>query len=109
MSNFGLWKSASAVVVMFDIANRLSFENVEIWLDSIRKGLSSSVPIVLVGNKIDRVEERMVDTEEAENYAASLGVRYYETSAATTIGVEHLFSTLGRILLGTLPAQMNTT
>ena len=50
------WKSASVVILVYDIANRASFENIDLWL----KELDSNSTIILVGNKSDLDNERKV-------------------------------------------------
>ena len=46
-----------------------------------------------MGNKSDLVNERIVSREEAETYAESEGMTYFETSAKTNSNVENLFKT----------------
>ena len=53
--------------------------------------------ISLVGNKID-LENRQVSKEEAEEFAKSQGLQYYEVSAKQNIGIESLFRSIAKIL-----------
>jgi len=54
------------------------------------------VPIVIVGNKKDKYQEREVSTEEAKGLAQGLGCDFYETSAKTNINVEAAYKSLVR-------------
>ena len=54
---------------MYDIAARLTYENVEKWLKELRDHADDSVTIMLVGNKCDLRHLRQVPIEEAERYA----------------------------------------
>jgi len=109
MSNFGLWKSANAVAVMFDVTSRPSFTSCDSWLQTVNLSVYSTALIVLVGNKIDREDERMVDKEEAEKFAKRHDMEYYETSAATQIGVEQLFHAIAQALLEKEQSQQDAT
>ena len=46
--------------------------------------------VVLAGNKIDK--ERLVTTEEGQQFADSIGVKYFETSAATDVNIDEMFT-----------------
>lgn len=58
---------------------------------------SDRVPIVLVGNKLDRINEREVDTREGEELAKRLGCAFVETSAKTREGLEKAYHTAVRL------------
>ena len=68
------YKGSDGILLLYDITNRKSFENIEIWIDSITESLGkkgdSKYVIILIGNKLDLVtegkEERKVSEEEAE-------------------------------------------
>ena len=99
MPNFGLWKSANAVVLMYDVTSRVSFTHCESWLEAVNSSAQTSAVVVLVGNKIDRSDERMVEQEEAAKFGADNGLPYYETSAAECTGVDQLFESLTKKML----------
>ena len=72
-------------MVMFDVTNPTSFENIRNWTESIKMHLSSelnSIPVIIIGNKIDLLE-REIKTDEAKKYCKELGFKYFETSAKT--------------------------
>lgn len=58
---------------------------------------SNRVPIVLVGNKIDRVHEREVETRHGEELARRLGCGFVETSAKTRENLEEVYCTAVRM------------
>jgi Ras-related protein Rab-6A len=51
-------------IVVFDLTNKQTFDNVGKWADDVRAERGSEAIIVLVGNKSDKVEERSVSSEE---------------------------------------------
>lgn len=56
------------------------------------------VPIMLVGNKSDRITERAVSTQEGHALARELGCEFVEASAKNCINVEKAFYDVVRIL-----------
>ncbi len=72
-------KSVQGIVVVFDLGNRKSFENVNYWLEEIKNNYKNVV-IVLFGNKCD-IDERAVTTEEIQKLVKENNLTYYETSA----------------------------
>lgn len=79
------YRTANGGVVVFDLQNRLSFENAKYWLEELRKNASHLQTIVLVGNKLDTAiaSGREVESHEAEQFAIYENCAYFETSART--------------------------
>ena len=63
------YKGAHGIVLIYDVTNKKSFENVSNWINQIREEVSDKVTIVLVGNKIDEEEKRVVTTEQGKKMA----------------------------------------
>jgi Ras-related protein Rab-1A len=95
------YRGAKGALLVFDITMRQSFVNVEKWFNQVRKFSGIDVPIILVGNKIDLVDSRMVSTDEVRVYAAQNGMPYYETSAKTDYAVTDVFQKLAELILTT--------
>jgi len=57
----------------------------------------ANIVLTLVGNKID-LESRQVRKEEAEEYARSIGIRYFEVSAKNNTGIDELFTAIATAL-----------
>ena len=86
---------SGAIIIIFDVANRESFENVtKEWHEDIKKVAVDDALIVLVGNKMD-LEKRMVSTGEGHKLAQQLGMAYIETSAKTGENIEEIFRMIG--------------
>ena len=82
-------KAVLGVIVVFDVTIRKTFENVNEWLEKIKEDLSDP-NIVIFGNKIDK-EGREISPEEAEKFAKSLNLKYFETSAKLSQGINEGF------------------
>ena len=85
------YKLAQGVVIVFDVTNELSFNNVKKWIESIYDHADQNVCKVLVGNKIDIEDERRITRKEAVELAKLYNIKYFEASARTKKGVEVFF------------------
>ena len=88
------YKGAHGIILIYDITNKKSFENVRTWINQIKEEVSEKVSIILVGNKIDDEEHRVVATEDGEKIAKELGLMFFECSAKTGENIEHAFNEL---------------
>ena len=88
------YKGAHGIIVMYDVTNRKSFDNVKAWVEQIREEVSNKVSIILVGNKIDDVEGRKVTTEEGQKMADECGLSFFECSAKSGDNIDHTFNEL---------------
>ncbi len=90
------YRNAVGGLLVFDLTNRNSFENIPGWLDEARycHGNDDEYVYVLVGNKCDDSEKRVVSNEEAEIFATKNGMKYIETSATTGSNVNNAFDLL---------------
>ncbi|MFX1277787.1 MAG: Rab family GTPase [Promethearchaeota archaeon] len=80
-----------AGIIVYDITNRESFENVKKWFNIITEVAFENIVLILVGNKVDLTETREISTEEGMELAKSLGVYYMETSAKTNENIDDVF------------------
>ena len=89
------YKGANGIILIYDITNLQSYENVKNWIAQIREQANPNVVIYLAGNKIDVVEElRMVKTEDGQKIADEFKLPFYETSAKSGINVNKIFEEL---------------
>ena len=93
------YKGAHAILVVFDITDRDSFDHVRNWMADIDKFAKEGVLRILVGNKCDLAHSRQVSMEEAKEIANKYGIKYIETSAKDTINIDDLFISTAKYLL----------
>ncbi|KAH0800346.1 Ras family protein [Histomonas meleagridis] len=93
------FRSALGVVLVFDITDRKSFDQLPRWLRDARLEADPHCSVILVGNKCDLAAERVVSKEEAEDFARTHELSYVETSAADNICIEEVFMRTGSDLL----------
>lgn len=78
-------------MIVFDISDRNSFDMITTWLQEIEHQTEKGVVKVLVGNKTDLDEHRVVTYEEAIQLSTQHGLKYFETSAKTGQNVKDVF------------------
>ncbi|XP_021261822.1 ras-related protein Rab-39B-like [Numida meleagris] len=91
------YRNSVGGLLLFDITNRRSFQNVHEWLEETKVHVQPyQIVFVLVGHKCDLDTQRQVTRHEAEKLAAAYGMKYIETSARDAINVEKAFTDLTR-------------
>ena len=88
------YRSSAAALVVFDITNRKSFEDIGVWVQEFRNVAGENTIVLLVGNKIDLASNRVITQEEAQEWAQKNNCIYHETSAMSGEGVKELFKVL---------------
>ena len=94
-----LYKGAAGIMLIYDITNRNTFDNVKKWVNSIKEEVTSKVVIILVGNKIDLDKKRQVQTDEGEQIAEEFDMPFFECSALTGENINSAFETLAKKLV----------
>jgi len=81
------FRNAQGIILVYDVNNLETFENLKYWLQSINLNLGDNFDIkkIIIGNKIDLPRE--VTKEEAEKFASQNNVAYFESSALENKGV----------------------
>eukprot|EP00076_Gallus_gallus_P032093 XP_024997631.1 ras-related protein Rab-37 isoform X4 [Gallus gallus] len=92
------YRDAQALLLLYDITSKMSFDNIRAWLTEIHEYAQKDVVIMLLGNKADVSSERMVRTEDGASLAREYGVPFMETSAKTGMNVELAFLAIAREL-----------
>jgi len=88
------YRGAHGIIVVYDVTDQVSFNNVKQWLQEIDRYACESVNKLLVGNKCDLTTKKVVDTNTAKEFADGLGIPCLETSAKSATNVEQAFTTM---------------
>ncbi|GBC13065.2 small G-protein Ras2 [Rhizophagus irregularis DAOM 181602=DAOM 197198] len=92
-------RDGEGFLLVYSISSRSTFERVERFRDQItRVKDTDNVPLMLVGNKCDKITEREVSREEGMNMARKLRCEFIESSAKTCVNVERAFYTVVRMI-----------
>ncbi|GAA6105216.1 ras-related protein Rab-37 isoform X1 [Tachysurus ichikawai] len=92
------YRDAQALLLLYDITRKSSFDNIRAWLTEIHEYAQKDVVIMLLGNKSDMAAERVIKLEEGQKLAKEYGVPFMETSAKTGVNVELAFLAIAREL-----------
>ena len=95
------FRNAEGVMLVYDVTNSETYENLKFWLQSIKNNMTPDVgeiPIIIIGNKID-CDEREVIKEEAEEFWKEQGYIYFETSAKTGENIDSTIKYLVKKIL----------
>ena len=93
------YRGAHGILLIFDVTDKDSFKNLSNWLIEIEKNASKNVLKVLIGNKTDLEEKRVITYNQGKEFADTYGLKYIETSAKKNLNVNEAFETLGRELM----------
>ena len=88
------YRGGNGVLVVYDITDRDSFENLNSWLIEIEKNANKNVYKLLIGNKCDLEDKRKVTYQEGKDFAESNGMKFIETSAKDNTKVQEAFELL---------------
>ncbi|TFG17681.1 MAG: GTP-binding protein, partial [Promethearchaeota archaeon] len=101
------YRGSLGAVLVFDLTNSSSFEHLPQWIQEVRANIKTEIPILLVGNKSDLVDQRAVSLEEINNFTRDFNLYYMETSAKTGEGVGDCFYILACLMVGQgVPEQL---
>lgn len=90
------YRGAMGIMLVYDVTDERSFNNIRNWIRNIDQYASEGVNKILIGNKCDDVERRVVDRERGVELAREYGLKFMETSAKNNVNVEEAFMTLSR-------------
>ncbi|XP_062999736.1 ras-related protein Rab-26 [Elgaria multicarinata webbii] len=92
------YRDAHALLLLYDVTNRASFDNIQAWLTEIHEYAKQDVVLMLLGNKVDSTQERVVKREDGEKLAKEYGVPFMETSAKSGLNVDLAFTAIAKEL-----------
>lgn len=92
------YRGTHGVIVVYDVSNGQSFANVKRWLHEIDQNCDE-VSRILVGNKDDDPDMKVVLTQDAQRFAEQMDIQLYETSAKENKNVEEMFLAITRQVL----------
>ncbi|MFX1396951.1 MAG: GTP-binding protein [Promethearchaeota archaeon] len=94
------YRGSLGALVIFDLTNYESFEHLPMWIEEIRDNIKNEIPLLLVGNKSDLIDQRAVSPEEISEFTKNFNLYYMESSAKTGEGVGDCFSVLACLMIG---------
>ncbi|XP_053545534.1 ras-related protein Rab-35-like [Bombina bombina] len=92
------YRGTHGVIVVYDVTSAESFVNVKRWLHEINQ-TCDDVCRILVGNKNDDPDQKVVETEDAYKFAGQMDTQLFETSAKENINVKEMFNSINELVL----------
>ena len=81
-------RNAQGIILMYDITNKKSFESIPEWIKSIRDSKGENFPMILLGNKLDKEDIRVISEKEGKELADEYGIKFFETSNKTGVNIQ---------------------
>ncbi|OMH80557.1 Ras-related protein Rab-1A [Zancudomyces culisetae] len=103
------YRGAHGIIVVYDVTDADSFKNVGLWLNEIERYASEGVNKLLVGNKCDLSDQRVVDFTQAKEFADAKGIPVLETSAKDSTNVEQAFLAMAKQIKNRVSATSAST
>jgi len=86
------------ILLVYDVTDEQSFLNIRNWIKNIEEHASENVNRILLGNKCDLLEKKVIAPERGRKLAEEFNIDFVETSAKNNIGVEEAFFKIARAI-----------
>ncbi|XP_043942008.1 ras-related protein Rab-3B [Protopterus annectens] len=103
------YRGAMGFILMYDITNEESFSAVQDWATQIKTFSWDNAQVILVGNKCDMEDDRVIPAENGKQLADQLGFDFFEASAKANINVKQIFERLVDIICDKMSDSMDAT
>ena len=87
----GYYQNSLCAIVVYDITDKSSFLSVNSWIADCKNFSNQNIHLILVGNKIDLENQRVISSEEGKDFAEKNEMSFYETSALNGLNVNNIF------------------
>jgi len=105
--NKNLFQKVQGIILMYDLTNRDSFENLNGWLNLVTQNVSNKT-IMLVGNKLDLADEKRIVTEtEGRVIAQNNKILFSEASGASGENVDKVFTDISEKIYSSIMEEKN--
>jgi small GTP-binding protein len=88
------YRGAVGSLFGYDVSSSLTFQALPRWLQELRENADSNIVVLLVGNKCDLQDARVVTTDECNAFAKTENLLFIETSALDATNMSQCFTQL---------------
>ncbi|EJF56281.1 GTP-binding protein ypt1 [Dichomitus squalens] len=99
------YRGAHGIIMVYDVTDGETFSNVKGWMQEIERYASEGVKKLIIGNKSDLVEKKVVEYSLAKDFADTVSIPFIETSAKNSTNVEEAFSLLAKTIKDEVDSQ----
>eukprot|EP01083_Nonionella_stella_P268952 909526_1 len=93
------YRGAMGILLVYDTTDEQSFLNIRNWMRNIEQHASNSIQLLLVGNKCDLSDTRLISTERGQALADEYGIKFFEASAKNDTNVKESFIQIAKDIL----------
>jgi len=93
------FRGAKGIVLVYDVTNQDSFDNVRTWVSDIVQGKGDMKNTILVGNKCELIKQKVISQAEGKELAEEYKIPFFETSAKNGVNVNEPFLCLARTFI----------
>merc|ERR1711972_439731 len=90
------YRGAAGIMLCYDVTSERSFDSIANWIRNIEENASEDVEKLIIGNKADLEEKRVISTEQGKTLALQHNIPFFETSAQNGLNVEEAFISIAR-------------
>ncbi|CAD8092553.1 unnamed protein product [Paramecium sonneborni] len=99
------YRGAVGAFICYDVTREATFKNTEKWLTELKDHADGNIVIIMIGNKIDAVDQRIVRTDEASNYCEQQQIGFIETSALDGTNIDVAFNKIVANIFNTIGSK----
>ena len=93
------YNKADGALLVFDLTNKKTFENLDSWLEETKNGVGSEIPMFILGNKVDLADLVAVQDQEVADFAGGHSWGWSKSSAKSGENVENAFMSIASIVM----------
>ena len=87
------YRNADGLLVVFDLTKKESYDHIRIWINEAKEN-NDKLKTILIGNKLDLKDERIVAIDVAKQFAEKNNLKYIETSAKDGTNINESFQAI---------------
>ena len=87
------YRNADGLLVVFDLTKKESYDHIKSWIDEAKEN-NDKLKTILIGNKLDLKDERIVAIDVAKQFAEKNNLKYIETSAKDGTNINESFQAI---------------
>mmetsp|Transcript_11123 Transcript_11123/g.27329 ORF Transcript_11123/g.27329 Transcript_11123/m.27329 type:complete len:218 (+) Transcript_11123:19-672(+) len=103
------YRGAMGILLVYDVTDENSFQNIRNWIRNIDQHAAEGVEKLLIGNKCDMKDQRMIEKERGTILANEYDIKFFETSAKQNINVTEVYTSMPNhfhIMIWTVPMNV---
>jgi Ras-related protein Rab-1A len=102
------YRGSNAILICYDISDINTFNNIDKWLEEVKRYSTGNPLLILCGTKIDLEEKRAVSKEEATEYAKTNNMYLFESSSKNNSNITEIFELIEKNKIITIEGNNNS-